>query len=63
MKFTARPYSEIVATRRAAIVAGEKLIPKGACFFCAWELPKPALYCSADCAQGYQAELAVVSAK
>lgn len=56
--FKARPYAEIKAARQAAILAGEKLIAKGACFFCAWELPKPALYCCGDCASEYQKERA-----
>ena len=59
MTYRPKPYSEVKADRQAAILAGEKVgIPKGICHFCHWELPKPALYCSADCAHGYMVERA-----
>ena len=59
MNFRPRPYEEIVKARQASILAGEKVgIPKGTCYFCAWSLPKPALYCSGECAQSYMVERA-----
>jgi hypothetical protein len=48
---------EIDAARRAAILARTKLIPKGACHFCAYRLhAKGALWCSTDCATEYEKE-------
>lgn len=54
--FKTRPYAEIAAERRVAILAGAKLIPKSCCHFCAYAVPKGALYCSGTCAADYQAE-------
>lgn len=59
--FTARPYAEIAATRRVAILTGAKILPKGACHFCDFALPKPALYCCADCSNEYQKERAALA--
>lgn len=54
--FKARPYAEIAEKRRADILAGAKIHPKGACWYCAWPFQAKELYCSADCAQSYEAE-------
>lgn len=56
MIFRARPYAEIMASRRSRIVAGENIVPKGECFFCAWPFQHKELYCSAACAAEYEAE-------
>jgi hypothetical protein len=56
-EFKARPYAQIAAERRAAILAGAKLIPKSCCHFCAYAVPKGALFCSGCCGADYQAEL------
>lgn len=53
-----RPYAEIAAARKAAILAHAPLIPKGECHCCGWELPKPALWCATQCALDYEAEKA-----
>lgn len=58
--FRATPYQEIEAARKARIHAGEKIHPKGACFFCAWPFQAKELFCSADCAASYHAEVASV---
>lgn len=45
------------AARRAAILAGAPIIPKGECHYCGWDrLPKGGLWCCADCASSYEAE-------
>lgn len=55
-EFNPKPYSEIAAERRAAILAGAKLIPKSCCHFCAYAVPRGALWCSGVCAADYEAE-------
>jgi hypothetical protein len=55
-EFTPRPYVEIAAERRAAILAGARLIPKSCCHFCAYAVPRGALWCSTLCAQDFEAE-------
>lgn len=58
-----KPYAEIKAARRDAILSRAPVIPKGACHHCAWELLlKGALWCSADCAEQYEAEKAEILA-
>lgn len=57
-----RPYAEIKAARRAAILARAPLIPKGECHCCGWGVPKLALWCSFSCAQDYAAEKAEILA-
>ena len=56
MQFKARPYAEIAASRAARIAAGEKVIPKGECYFCAWKFQHKELYCSFSCAESYALE-------
>lgn len=56
--YKAKPYAEIMAQRQADILAGAKVHPKGACWFCLWPFQAKELYCSADCAQAYLAEVA-----
>jgi hypothetical protein len=47
----------IDAARRAAILAGAPVVPKGTCHFCGYDrIPKRALWCCADCVKSYEAE-------
>lgn len=48
--------AEIDAARRAAILAGAKLYPKGACRYDGHRLGKGALWCAKDCADQYEKE-------
>jgi hypothetical protein len=48
--------AEIDAERQAAILAHAPLLPKRACHYCAWEVPRLALWCCAKCAQSYEKE-------
>jgi len=59
--FKSRSYAEIAAKRSASILAGAKQIPTGACHFCGYALPKPALYCCADCSKEFQKERAALA--
>lgn len=55
--FLPRTYAQISAARKAAILAGAPLIPKGECHMCAWKnIPPRALWCSTCCAKDYEAE-------
>lgn len=51
-----RPYAEIKAARKAAILAHAPLIPKGECHCCGWEVPPRALWCATVCARDYEDE-------
>lgn len=53
-----KPMAEVDAERRAAILAGAALIPKGSCHYCGWDVPKPALWCASACAHDFHAEKA-----
>lgn len=45
------------AARRAAILAGAPIIPKGECHYCGYQrIPKRDLWCSADCCREYEEE-------
>lgn len=50
--------AEIDAARKQAIVANAPLYPKCACHYCAYKVPKLALWCSSDCAVEYAKERA-----
>jgi hypothetical protein len=60
--FKARLYSDIAAARRAAIMAGAKIIPKGECHFCAWPFQAKELWCCSECATCYETERAELAA-
>lgn len=57
-----RPYVEIAATRRDAILKRAPIIPKERCHCCDWPIPKLALWCSSSCATDYEAEKAEILA-
>lgn len=49
--------AEIDAARRAAILAREKLVPKGCCHFCGYRLgARGELWCAQACADDYAEE-------
>lgn len=58
-----KPEAEVAAERRQAILAHAPLRPKNVCHYCAWGVPKLALWCSASCAQSYEAEKAALLVK
>jgi hypothetical protein len=62
MNFKPRAYSDIAAARKASILANAPIIAKGECHYCAWSLPKPALYCCGECASEFQKECAELAA-
>lgn len=57
-----RPYVEIKAARRQAILAHAPLIPKGRCHHCDWSIPKGALWCAIQCCTDFEAEKAEILA-
>ena len=61
-QFSPRLYVTIAAERAAAIRAGAKIIPKGACHYCAWEFQAKELWCCSECSILYQAECAAMTA-
>jgi hypothetical protein len=52
----------VAATRRADILAGRALVPKGTCHFCGCVVGRGPLWCSTGCAQEYTAERQVAHA-
>lgn len=56
MSYQPRPYADIAARRKAAILAGAPIIPKGACHYCDWRLAPRGLWCCVSCCEEYEAE-------
>lgn len=52
----------VTAQRRADIKAGKPLLPKQACHFCGYSVPRLALWCSSECAVSHANERAELAA-
>lgn len=58
MSRTPRSYADIAAARKAAILSGAPIHPKGTCHMCDFHVEPKALWCSTLCAQEFHAEKA-----
>lgn len=58
-----KPYAQIAAERRQAILDRKQLVPNGTCHYCGYAVPKLAHWCGTPCAQDYAAEKEALSVR